>query len=348
MSFIRPIRLGLLRAAEHSGLNGAVLSSGWRARRLLIICWHQVSLDDEHVWSPSLCVSPHTFRSRLELLRSTRCNVMPLDEALEGVRSGRLPERAVALTLDDGESSVYLRAWPMLREFGYPATLYWTTYYSIRPYAVFDPMLSYLLWKGRGRHLHLEDPPLNVRLESERDRFGVFRSIYHAAKTGGWTAAAKEDFLVRLGGQLGVDYGDIKKKRILHMISPEEAATMSAEGLDLQLHTHRHRVPRDASQPANELQDNVRIIEGAGARRPAHFCYPSGSYTPDLEFWLRDNGVVSAATCEPGLVQRRTNPYFLPRMLDQESLGPVEFKAWLSGLFTWMTKSSVVSEHGFQ
>jgi len=107
-------------------------------------------------------------------------------------------------------------------------------------------------------------------------------------------------------------------------------------------------VPRDASQPANELQDNVRIIEGAGARRPAHFCYPSGSYTPDLEFWLRDNGVVSAATCEPGLVQRRTNPYFLPRMLDQESLGPVEFKAWLSGLFTWMTKRSVVSEHGFQ
>ena len=289
-----------------------------------------------------------TFRSRLELLRSTHCNVMPLGAALDGVRSGRLPQRAVALTLDDGESSIYLRAWPMLREFGYPATLYWTTYYSERPYAVFDPMLSYLLWKGRGKQLHLDDPSLNVRLESERDRFGAFRSIYQAAKTREWTAAAKEDFLVGLSGRLGVDYGDIKKKRILHMISPEEAARMCAEGLDLQLHTHRHRVPRDASQPANELQDNVKIIEGVGARRPVHFCYPSGSYTAELEVWLRDNGVVSAATCEPGLVQRRTNPYFLPRMLDKENFAPVEFKGWLSGLFPWMTKRSAISEHGFQ
>jgi len=349
MSFVRPIRLLLLRAADYSGLNGVVLRSGWRSRRLLIICWHHVSLDDEHLWNPSLCISPSTFRSRLELLGSTRCNVLPLDEALDGVRSGRLPKRAVALTLDDGDSSISLRAWPMLHEFGLPATLYWTTYYSLRPYSVFDPMLSYLLWKGRGRHLQLDDPPLNVRLESERDRYGAFRTIYQTAKTCGWTAATKEDFLVHLSDRLGVDYGDIKKKRILHMITPEEAAKMHAEGLDLQLHTHRHRVPGDdASRPASEIRDNMRVIESVGARRLVHFCYPSGSYVPELEGWLRDNGVVSAATCEPGLVRRHTNQYFLPRILDQENFGPIEFKGWLSGLMSWMTKRQVMDEHGFQ
>ncbi len=354
MSFIRPVRLLLLRASEYSGLNGAILRSGWRSKRLLIICWHHVSLDDEHLWNPTLCISPSTFRSRLELLRSTRCNVMPLDEALDGVRTGRLPKRAVALTLDDGESSISLRAWPMLREFGFPATLYWTTYYSLRPYAVFDPMLSYLLWKGRGGHLQLDDPPLNVRLESERDRLGAFRSIYQTAKSRGWTAAAKEEFLVHLSDRLGVDYGDIKRKRILHMITPEEAAKMCAEGLDLQLHTHRHRVPYDASQPASgirdniEIRDNISTIESVGARRPVHFCYPSGSYVPELEVWLRDNGVVSAATCEPGLVRRRTNQYFLPRILDQENFGAIEFKGWLSGLMSLMTKRPVMDEHGFQ
>jgi peptidoglycan/xylan/chitin deacetylase (PgdA/CDA1 family) len=348
MSFLRPIRVLLLRAAEYSGLNGAVLNSGWRSRRLLIVCWHHVSIDDEHLWNPTLCISPATFRSRLELLRSTRCNVMPLEEALEGVRSGRLPKRAVALTLDDGESSISLRAWPMLREFGFPATLYWTTYYSLRPYAVFDPMLSYLLWKGRGVHLQFDDPPLNVRLESERDRFSAFRSIYQSAKTRGWTAAAKEDFLVHLSDRLRIDYGAIKKKRILHMISLEEAATMYRQGLDLQLHTHRHRVPHDASQPSNEIRDNRKVIESAGARRPVHFCYPSGSYVPELEVWLRDNGVVSAATCEPGLMQRRTNQYFLPRIVDHENLGPIEFKSCLSGLLPSMTKKPVMDDHGFQ
>lgn len=348
MSFVRPIRVLLLRAAEYSGLNGVVLNSGWRSKRLLIICWHHVSLDDEHRWNPALCISPSTFRARLELLRSTRCNVLPLDEALDGVRSGRLPKRAVALTLDDGESSISLRAWPMLREFGFPATLYWTTYYSLRPYAVFDPMVSYLLWKGRGERLQLDDPPLNVKLESECDRLGAFRSIYQTAKTCGWTAAAKEDFLVHLSDRLGVDYGEIKQKRILHMISPDEAAKMHSEGLDLQLHTHRHRVPHDANRPASEIRDNAKIIESVGAPPPVHFCYPSGSYVAELEGWLRANGVVSAATCEPGLVRRHTNQYFLPRIVDQEKFGPVEFKGWLSGLMTWMTKRPAMDEHGFQ
>jgi peptidoglycan/xylan/chitin deacetylase (PgdA/CDA1 family) len=273
---------------------------------------------------------------------------MPLGEALDGVRSGRLPKRAVALTLDDGESSISMRAWPMLREFGFPATLYWTTYYSLRPYAVFDPMLSYLLWKGRGARLQLDDPPLDVQLESERDRLAAFQSIYQTAKTRGWTSAAKEDFLVYLGDRLGVDYGDIKKKRILHMVTPEEAARMHAEGLDLQLHTHRHRVPHDASRPTSEIRDNMEIIESVGARHPVHFCYPSGSYVAELEVWLRENGVASAATCEPGLVRRSTNQYFLPRIVDQENFGPTEFKSCLSGLVTWMTRRPVMDEHGFQ
>jgi peptidoglycan/xylan/chitin deacetylase (PgdA/CDA1 family) len=348
LSIVRPIRLLLLHAAEYSGLNGIILNSGWRSRRLLIVCWHHVSLDDEHLWNPGFCISPSTLRSRLELLRSTRCNVMPLDEALDGVRSGRLPKRAVALTLDDGDSSIALRAWPMLRELGFPATLYWSTYYSLRPYAVFDPMLSYLLWKGRGQRLQLDAPDLDVRLETERDRSDAFRSIYQAAKARGWTAATKEDFLVRLSNRLGVDYADIKRKRILHMISPEEAAQMYTEGLDLQLHTHRHRVPHDASQPTSEIGDNTEVIESVGARRPIHFCYPSGSYVPELEVWLRNNGVVSAVTCEPGLVQRRTNQYFLPRILDQENFGPVEFKGWLSGLLTWMARRPVMDVHGFE
>ncbi|MBV9317047.1 MAG: hypothetical protein JOZ34_06245, partial [Gammaproteobacteria bacterium] len=85
----------VLRAAEYSGVNGVMLGSGWRGRRLLIICWHHVSLDDEHLWNPGLCVSAATLRSRLELLRATRCNVLPLGEALTRLRAGSLPERAV-------------------------------------------------------------------------------------------------------------------------------------------------------------------------------------------------------------------------------------------------------------
>jgi peptidoglycan/xylan/chitin deacetylase (PgdA/CDA1 family) len=50
--------------------------------------------------------------------------VLPLADAVPGAATGALPERAIALTFDDGYASVLERAWPKLRERGWPATLF--------------------------------------------------------------------------------------------------------------------------------------------------------------------------------------------------------------------------------
>src|SRR6185312_9699791 len=157
MLFKRLVKRAILRSATITGLNDLLLSSSWRTRRLLILCWHKIAVDDEHLWNPSLCLSESRFVERLELIRSLGCTVLALQEALDKLRCGTLPKRAVVLTVDDGDSSFYLKAWPILRRFGFPATLYWTTYYSTKPYAVFDPMVRYLLWKGRAAPLTIEE-----------------------------------------------------------------------------------------------------------------------------------------------------------------------------------------------
>lgn len=346
-----PLRLAkqaVLRVLDFAGFNARVIDSSWRQRRLLIVCWHGISNDDEHLWNPGLFMPPETFRMRLELLREMKCNVLPLGEALSRLKSASLPPRSVCLTVDDGDSSFYLKAWPLLREFGYAATLYWTTYYSTRPFAVFDPMLSYLLWKGRERTLALRDPTLSCDLGTAAERDRAFTAIYECSQSQGWTAEDKESFLLELARLLDIDFCKIKSRRVLHLIRPTEARTMVWEGLDLQLHTHRHRAPRKRGEFLTELADNIRILGEAGVESPRHFCYPSGSHLPEFAPWLRDNGIESATTCESGLAERTGDPFFLPRFIDHQGLSPGEFKSWLSGIAAMLRGNHKMSHHGFR
>ena len=345
---LRFAKRAILRILDFAGINARFIDSFWRQRRLLIVCWHGVSNHDEHVWNPNLFMAPETFRMRLELLRDMRCNVLPLGEALTRLKRDALPPRAVSLTIDDGDSSFYLRAWPLMREFGFPATLYWTSYYSTRSFAVFDPMLSYLLWKGRGKSLQLADPLIRCNLHTAQNRGRAFAAIYETARNNGWTADDKEMFLVEVARLLDIDYKQIKTKRVLHLIRPAEARSMVTEGLDLQLHTHRHRVPQRRDEFAAELVENFRMLCEAGAVSPRHFCYPSGSFAPEFVPWLREKGIESDTTCQSGLVDRNANPFFLPRFIDHQNISSTEFKGWLSGIAATLRGNHRMDQHGFR
>src|SRR5579884_1595252 len=153
---LRQLKIGALKLAEAAGLGSLVLQSRWRRERLLILCYHGIALDDEDRWSPGLYMPP-ALRRRMELVRRSGCAVLPLDEAITRLRAGTLPPGAVSLTFDDGAYDFYAAAWPILREFGFPVTVYLTTYYSEYNRPVFDTMCSYLLWKGRGRDLAMPE-----------------------------------------------------------------------------------------------------------------------------------------------------------------------------------------------
>ncbi|MFN8580274.1 MAG: polysaccharide deacetylase family protein [Gemmatimonadaceae bacterium] len=96
-------------------------------------------------------MSPTRFTERLHAIRKGGYEVLPFDQAIQRLYSGSLPDRAVALTFDDGAHDFAAMAVPILREFDMPATVYLTTYYAERGGPVFDTMSNYLLWCGLGR-----------------------------------------------------------------------------------------------------------------------------------------------------------------------------------------------------
>lgn len=99
-------------------------ATGHAADSGVITIYHHVATDTP----PSTSISPADFRLHLEYLRDNGFNVIPLDTMLDSITAGQeLPEKAVAITFDDGYISIYDTAFPMLREFNFPFTLFLST-----------------------------------------------------------------------------------------------------------------------------------------------------------------------------------------------------------------------------
>lgn len=90
----------------------------------------RVSILGYHEFSPSLPPSQMrirtaTFRKQMEALKNLGLPVITLSEFLAWKKGEKsLPPRSILITIDDGWKSVYTDAYPILKEFKFPFTVY--------------------------------------------------------------------------------------------------------------------------------------------------------------------------------------------------------------------------------
>ena len=101
-----------------------------------ILMYHRI--DDQSATS-ALSVSPQSFARQMAFFHERGYRVVPLDQIVEWIVHDRPPVHgAVAITFDDGFDSVYTQAYPVLRRYGMPATVFIVTDWVGRP--------GYLSW----------------------------------------------------------------------------------------------------------------------------------------------------------------------------------------------------------
>lgn len=335
MPFLSTLRQAVLQGASATGLRALVARSPWRTRRLMVLCYHGVSFRDEHEWY-GLYVSAQHLARRLQRLRELGCTVVPLADGLERMASGDLPPRAVALTFDDGTADFIARAVPVLEAFETPAMLYQTTWYVGKPYPVFNTMSSYVMWKGGGQTATLpwRSAPEFVPTRAEDPAFqALHRALLQWVDAQGLSGDAQHALLLEIAQLLGVDMAPLLDDRLLALMTRDELNRLDPALIDLQLHTHRHRTPRDHRLFVRELDDNKRALEQL-VDRPLnlrHFCYPSGVHFPEYGPWLREWGALSATTCDMGLHGNDVDAMYIPRLMDMPHTPDVIFDAWVTG-----------------
>ena len=334
----------MLHSAKQAGLNAMKAAGGfracarseWRRRRLAILCYHGVSLADEHLWDPALYVTRENLESRFQLMQRLGCNVLPLSEAVARLARGTLPEMAVAITFDDGSHDFFREAVPLLQSHGLPATVYLTTYHVDVEIPVFNVALSYTIWKAKDIHPLLDLDGVSEYLKDSYgypiDPYEVAAGVREYADAQQLSARDKDSLLSSVAEALGVDLAPLRDRRMLSLMSPAEVRQLP-DLVDVQLHTHRHRSPAEREAFVQEIEDNRdRIHELIGPAHPLeHFCYPSGVYDRAQLPWLAELGVRSATTVESGLAGPHHPPLLLPRVIDTMNLSELEFEGWITG-----------------
>jgi peptidoglycan/xylan/chitin deacetylase (PgdA/CDA1 family) len=332
---LRRVKLAALGLFKSAGIFELVANSKWRRDRLLVLCYHGIALEDEHLWRPHLYMCRELLRQRLEMVQAARCSVLPLGEALTRLQSHELPPRSVAITFDDGTYDFYKQAYPLLKEYEFPVTVYQTTYYTDHELPIFNLVCSYMLWKRRGqrlegaRELGLSE---SMDLNTELGRHRVVRRLVELSERENLTGQQKDDLARRLARILDFDFAELVGKRILQLMNPKELAEVARGGVDVQLHTHRHCTPENESLFKREITENRARIRALTGLRANDFCYPSGVYREDFFAWLAEERVTSATTCDAGLIDSKAHPYLLPRFVDTSEKRPIEFESWLGGV----------------
>lgn len=332
---LKNFKLATLKSLKTTGVSTLVQNSRWRRQRLLILAYHGVSAHDEHLWNGSMYLPREVFRARLEAIAKSGCAVLPLAEAITRLYANDLPDRSVAITFDDGNFDFKENAFPLLKEFDFPSTLYLTTFYSHYNKPIFGIFCEYLLWKARSETLDLKQitgRDSKIKLQDGDARKAAFREIDRHVRARKLSTEEKSAFAELLARKLRLDYDALIEKRIMHLLAPAEVKQLAADGADIQLHTHRHRTPLDRELFLREIDDNRRSVQAMTGLRPSHFCYPSGIHDRRFLPWLQAAGVVSATTCETGFASRSSNQLLLPRFLDNAALSSIEFEGWLTGV----------------
>lgn len=279
----------VLEAAFRSGLFriGRVLTAA--TPRILV--YHAFS---RYPTASSYHLPLHVFRAQVQHIAKHYRVVRLLDIAEALATRKRLPPRSVAITVDDGYESFYRYAYPVLREFGLPATVFVITELSDRNGWTWPDRLATMAASPR--------PPEPLRTANySSTRLRLLRM----------PPVQREREMHRIAVEAGLRLPEQAPDEF-RLANWTMLREMQAGGLiDIGAHTRTH--PALATLTDEQAWDEVKGSKDDIARHlgapPAVFCYPfgnEGDYTWRQETLVLEAGYRCAVCSTYGFVDARS------------------------------------------
>jgi peptidoglycan/xylan/chitin deacetylase (PgdA/CDA1 family)/SAM-dependent methyltransferase len=118
---------GLVASLDFGGcaISRSEAAYTWTTRQLPILMYHRIADHGPEALAPYR-VSPESFERQLAYLRRHGYTTITLGRWIAALRSGegRVPGRTVVLTFDDAYRDFVTAAWPLVRRYGFKATVF--------------------------------------------------------------------------------------------------------------------------------------------------------------------------------------------------------------------------------
>jgi peptidoglycan/xylan/chitin deacetylase (PgdA/CDA1 family) len=93
-------------------------------KRAAVLMYHNVAIPPRGAGMRGLYVTPRMFAFQMWYLRNAGFHVVSLEKILGFAEGKETSQRMVAVTFDDGYQDFYDNAWPVLRKYEYPSTVF--------------------------------------------------------------------------------------------------------------------------------------------------------------------------------------------------------------------------------
>ncbi|WP_232539908.1 polysaccharide deacetylase family protein [Azohydromonas aeria] len=241
-------------------------------------------------------------------------NVLPLDEAVERLRAGTLPARALSITFDDGYADAHDVALPILLRHGLSATFFIATG-AIDGGCMWNDVVEEAVRRTSRESLDLGGFDVkglqSCKLGSLELRRVASERIKHALKY--LPLEQRQALAHRIAAHAGVQPSSGL------MMSSKQLRHLRRAGMQIGAHTVSHPILAGlgAEQARAEVGLSKRQLESVLGEPVQLFAYPNGKWSQDFDAQaveiVQEQGFDAAFTTEWGSADASTNPYLIPR-----------------------------------
>ena len=117
-----------------------------------------------------MVIRPNKFRQQMQAIKDLKLNVISLQDFELWKRGEKsIPDKSILITIDDGWKSVYTDAFPVLKEFGYPFTVYlYTNYIDRGGSSMTTEMIKEMMQHGCSVGSHSVSHPMPSKVRNTR------------------------------------------------------------------------------------------------------------------------------------------------------------------------------------
>ena len=252
------------------------------------------------------------FENHLKLF-TKYCTPISLEAAIV---SKKLPPNPIVLTFDDGYKNNYIYAFPLLKKYKVPATIFVTTGFVDRTDYLWTDRLEFIIYNTNSKNVDLywENTKLTLELSTDEQMKKTIYTIKVLLKT--LPETQKISFLDNLQNLLRVEYNWDKIPSVHLPLTWDEIREMKSSGLvSIGSHTVTHPILSKCSyekQRRELMLSRQRIIEELGEDCTL-FAYPNGKindYNHETIGLLKESGYRGAVTTGVGYIDNDNRDIF--------------------------------------